>query len=188
MQVEKPEIYFEIPDNVAVMIALVEAVPRSWQKEGWVNGQLFSPDKSASVLFNAAGRVGHDETSFIKACRDVTYFLRRGYRGWLQFVSGAHGTALYKNPATYHLQLTPSVPIYTEDKEDKRDTYEHSARVYLGWDVNIGGSRKHVVHPEMMCRRLGLREYEITRAHEMDWSRNWDTKVVHLVPHMVAAE
>ena len=174
---EKPELCFEIPNNVGVMIALVHAIPASWANAGWVDG-YFSTGRGKPVTLIEAGReFPHFGISFEETRTYVVDLLSHGHRGWLEFCKSGYGHSLADRPAVCHMQLASWHGTKAPEIGDQ------PARLRLSWhqfvknarpggyepvvDVDGSGTFNDVAPIVDVCRRLRLREYELTRAE--DW-------------------
>ncbi len=185
----KPELYFEIPDDSGAMLAVIKAIPATW---GWVSGELSAPGDPTSLRLNLY------EAKFSAYRRHLLYHVRRGFRGGIEVCHSACKGRVHQSPARVNIQLVRWIGWQSPE------IGWQPARVRLSWhqfitnatmgseynpvvDVENSGRYEDVASVADVCRRLGLREYEVIRAS--DCLRDWRSEPLRgSEPFAIAAE
>lgn len=144
------------------------------------------------IRFDKAGRTElNKHVSFETARQLACYYVLRGYRGRLAFMSGGYKGDLSKNPLCVDMRLEVWEGNYPEAGQQQ-------PRIRMRWNESLGGSRGDLETLEHVCRKHGLPEYELIGA--ADYYRQFETQLqfwferplavpkLEPVPYAVAAE
>lgn len=112
------------------------------------------------VRFDKVGYLPRNKSVTFEAARELAaYYVSRGYRGHLSFVSAGHTGDFSKNPLSCDLQFSVWEGRYPE-------VGRQQPRIRLQWREEFGGKRSDLEPLESLCREHGLEQYEFIGASD----------------------